>query len=96
MKTFQSFIKEQEVENGAGGGQMSAGGTPGFDERTGRYSDASLPVQDTGLTEKQLRQRTAARLAAGPKVGDKATPGSIEEKLIQEEINMKGTRNNPW
>ncbi len=46
-------------------------------------------------TEKQLRQKTAAREAAGPQVGDKATPGSIEEKLIQEELNMKGTRNNP-
>ena len=81
-------------ENRAGGGQMSAGGTPGFDERTGRYSDASLPVQDTGLTEKQMRERTAARENLPEnQVGAKATGDDLEE--IQKELNMKGTRENP-
>ena len=81
-------------ENGAGGGQMSAGGTPGFDERTGRYSDASLPVQDTGLTEKQMRERTAARENLPEnQVGAKATGDDLKE--IQKELNTPGTRENP-
>ena len=47
-------------------------------------------------TEQQLRQKTAARENLPEnQVGYVAKPGSEEYDLIQEEINMKGTRNNP-
>ena len=58
--------------------------------------DHPFSRQNEKLTEQQLRQRTADREKLKEnQVGHVVQKGSEEYDLIQEELNMKGTRNNP-
>jgi hypothetical protein len=62
----------------------------------GDYEREQFGRENENLTLQQMRERTAARENLPEnQVGHVVQKGSEEYKLIQEELNMKGTRKNP-